>query len=157
MQVILLYIYPYGPFVCGDKQNVFIGIQNEREWERFCQSVLKQPELTKDMKSLNNYSRSKNREELKEIIERSFESQTSFGVLEKVESAKIANAKLNTISDFIKHPQLKSRNRWKKVQTSEGEILALKPPVTMKGIDPVMNPVPSLGEHTDSILKEIRI
>ena len=33
-------IAPYGPFECGDGEIIFLGLQNEREWERFCEIVL---------------------------------------------------------------------------------------------------------------------
>jgi itaconate CoA-transferase len=33
-------IAPYGPFGCGDGEVVFLGIQNEREWKKFCEEVL---------------------------------------------------------------------------------------------------------------------
>ena len=33
-------IYPYGPFTVGDEKQVFLGIQNEREWTQFCEKVL---------------------------------------------------------------------------------------------------------------------
>src|SRR5215203_2227951 len=29
-------IYPYGPFPAGDGRTVMLGLQNEREWEAFC-------------------------------------------------------------------------------------------------------------------------
>src|SRR5690606_18354898 len=33
-------IAPYGAFACGDGEQVFLGIQNEREWATFCESVV---------------------------------------------------------------------------------------------------------------------
>ncbi len=33
-------IVPYGPFKAGDGGTVFLSIQNEREFERFCDGVL---------------------------------------------------------------------------------------------------------------------
>ena len=148
-------IYPYGPFQCGDEKKVFIGLQNEREWKNFCELVLENASLPEDPRFINNSQRSANRDELKEIIEATFASFTSDQVIEKVEEAKIANARLNTMKDFFDHPQLAARNRWERVQTPSGEIQALKPPATISGINPVMNPVPALGEHTDKILAEL--
>ncbi|WP_249869281.1 CaiB/BaiF CoA transferase family protein [Oceanobacillus saliphilus] len=148
-------IYPYGPFKCGDEKTVFIGLQNEREWKHFCEKVLKDPSLAVDFRFESNSKRSENRQELKQIIEAQFDSLTSDEVIERVESSKIANARLNTMKDFFDHPQLKARNRWEKIATPAGEIQALKPPVTMAGIEYVMAPVPALGEHTNEILKEI--
>lgn len=148
-------IYPYGPFQCGDGKTVFIGLQNEREWKHFCERVLENSELTADPRFENNSRRSANREELKTLIEDRFKNLTSDDVIERVEEAKIANARLNNMKDFFEHPQLAARKRWEQVQTPEGAISALIPPVTMNGVESVMKPVPALGEHTDQILDEI--
>ncbi|MFA7744432.1 CaiB/BaiF CoA transferase family protein [Salinicoccus roseus] len=148
-------IYPYGPFVCGDGKTVFIGLQNEREWAQFCDRVLNNPELKNDARFNTNSLRSENRGALKALIEEQFSNLTSETVIERVENAKIANARLNTMKDFFNHPQLKARDRWKDVETPEGRISALVPPVTMNGFEAVMKPVPGLGEHTDSILEEL--
>ncbi|MBY8910364.1 CoA transferase [Salinicoccus roseus] len=148
-------IYPYGPFVCGDGKTVFIGLQNEREWAQFCNRVLDDPELKNDARFNTNSLRSENRAALKALIEEQFSSLTSETVIERVEDAKIANARLNTMKDFFNHPQLKARGRWKDVETPEGRISALVPPVTMNGFEAIMKPVPGLGEHTDSILEEL--
>ncbi|WP_342387785.1 CaiB/BaiF CoA transferase family protein [Salinicoccus bachuensis] len=148
-------IYPYGPFICGDGKTVFIGLQNEREWAQFCDKVLGDPELKNDARFNTNSLRSENRAALKALIEEQFAELTSETVIERVENAKIANARLNTMKDFFEHPQLKARSRWKDVETPEGRISALVPPVTMNGFEAVMKPVPGLGEHTDSILEEL--
>lgn len=148
-------IYPYGQFTCGDNKTVFIGLQNEREWALFCEKVLQDEALTNDERFETNTKRSNHRKELKALIEHYFNALSSEEVLERLESAKIANARLNTMKDFYHHPQLIARNRWRKVQTPEGEINALRPPATLQNVTPVMNPVPALGEHTDKILKEL--
>lgn len=148
-------IYPYGPFQCGDEKTVFIGLQNEREWQHFCEQVIENPELTGDPRFLSNSDRSANRDKLKNIIETAFEQLSSSQVIDRLEQAKIANARLNTMKDFFDHPQLKARNRWDQVETPSGPIAALRPPATIAGIETVMNPVPAIGEHTEKILEEI--
>lgn len=148
-------IYPYGPFKCGDGKTVFIGLQNEREWARFCTVVLQLPELTADDRFDENEKRSFHREELKTLIEETFSTLEAAEIIERLEEAQIANARLNSLKDFIEHPQLESRNRWREVPSPVGSIKALLPPVTAKGIDTVMGAIPDLGEHTDSILGEL--
>lgn len=103
-------IYPYGPFRCGDDKTVFIGLQNEREWAQFCKDVLNDEALSQDERFNANYLRSENRDELKSIIEEAFSELTSDVVINRVENAKIANARLNNMKDFFNHPQLKARN-----------------------------------------------
>src|SRR5207248_764855 len=50
-------IAPYGPFPTGDGRTVFLGLQNEREWARFCAVVLERAELAADARFDANYKR----------------------------------------------------------------------------------------------------
>lgn len=147
-------IYPYGPFQTGDKKMVFMGIQNEREWLQFCRQVLENNNLAHDIRFNSNSNRVANSNALKIIIDEVFQKFNSDQVIERLEEAKIANARLNTIQEFVDHPQLKARNRWRDVQSPVGTLKALIPPVTFDEIDHVMNPIPEVGEHTESVLKE---
>jgi itaconate CoA-transferase len=147
-------IYPYGPFMAGDEKLVFLGIQNEREWKQFCQVVLESPELANDNRFNSNYLRVENSDALKKIIDESFSKLSSDQIIAKLEEAKVANARLNTMKEFMDPPQLKARNRWQEVDSPVGKIKALRPPVTFENIDTVMNPILEVGEHTEAILEE---
>lgn len=147
-------IYPYGPFAAGDNKLVFMGIQNEREWTHFCKKVLKHSNLATDSRFISNSKRVSNSGLLKQIIDGVFQDLTADQIIHRLDEAKIANARLNTIEEFINHPQLNVRNRWREVNSPVGTLKALIPPVTFEDIDSVMNPIPDVGEHTESILKE---
>jgi itaconate CoA-transferase len=148
-------IYPYGPFKAGDDKFVFMGIQNEREWARFCEKVLGDQQLAVDTRFDSNSKRVENNNALKSIIEDRFQDFNSEQVITRLEEAKIANARLNTVQELSNHPQLQARNRWREVHSPVGPLKVLIPPVTFEGIDTVMNPIPEVGEHTESILKEL--
>ncbi|QDI90357.1 CoA transferase [Salicibibacter halophilus] len=147
-------IFPYGPFRCGDGKTVFVGLQNEREWVGFCENVLEKPEVAEDQRFASNTKRSKNRKALTDLIERTFSTLNIDTVIERLETANIANARLNSMKEFFEHPQLLARERWQEIDTPHGAVQALIPPVSISGINPVMGDVPELGEHTKSILKE---
>jgi itaconate CoA-transferase len=140
-------IYPYGPF-----KNIMLGLQNEREWAAFCERVLQQPALTADPRFCNNSKRSAARVELTAIINEAFSQLTSEEVIERLDRARIANARVNKMHDVWEHPQLKARNRWVEVATPAGAIPALLPPGMTEAR---MDSVPRLGEHTESILREL--
>lgn len=55
-------IAPYGPYVADDDRTLFIAIQNEPEWERFCDVVLGRPELARDVLFASNSLRVANRD-----------------------------------------------------------------------------------------------
>ncbi len=148
-------IYPYGPFRVGDGGVVMLGLQNEREWETFCVRVLQQPDLASDSRFDRNPKRHERREEVTQIIERAFASLRSDEVVARLEQAQIANARVNNMADLWAHPQLQARNRWMQVSTEHGPIPALIPPGLNPADQPIMNPVPALGQHTDAILEQL--
>jgi itaconate CoA-transferase len=148
-------IAPYGPFVCGDGERIFFGIQNEREWERFCEAVLGRPEMAGDELFDDNSRRVENREVLEEEISAILEQLSSEEAIEKLEKAGIASARMRTVTDFIDHPQLEARNRWREVGSPAGPLRALAPPAVVDGAEPVMAPIPTVGEHTAGILAEL--
>lgn len=148
-------IHPYGPFPAGDGHTVFFGIQNEREWANFCSTVLLQPALATDPRFDSNSHRQVNREPLTAIIVEVFARLTAAEVVARLDTAQIANARLNTMEEFFEHPQLKARDRWRTVATPKGDIAALVPPVAVDGVEPRMDAIPSVGQHTRPILREL--
>ena len=148
-------IYPYGPFPAGDGKSVMLGLQNDREWKLFCEHVLLQPELAADERFAANSQRSARRAELRELIVEAFSKQSAAQVIERLDRAGIANARMNTMADVWAHPQLQARERWREVQTSAGTVAALLPPGAPGAFDARMDAVPALGQHTESILHEL--
>ncbi|HKQ23553.1 MAG TPA: CaiB/BaiF CoA-transferase family protein [Burkholderiales bacterium] len=148
-------IHPYGPFPAGDGKTVFFGIQNEREWTNFCAIALEQPQLAADPRFDSNSHRVANRQALTDIIVSAFSTLTVERVVDRLEQAQIANARLNTMQEFWDHPQLQARDRWREVGSPQGKIRALVPPVTMQGVEPRMDPIPTVGQHTRAILREL--
>ena len=148
-------IVPYGPFQAGDGGTVFLSIQNEREFARFCEVVLEQPRLAEDPRFASGPARLQNRAAMQAEIGQVFSRLTSEEVLARLEAADIANARLNDMHGFWSHPQLEARDRWTQVQSSAGPIDALKPPFNIAGMEPRMDAIPAVGEHTRAILAEI--
>ena len=148
-------IYPYGPFKAGDGKTVMLGLQNEREWVQFCETVLENPALAQDERFDRNFKRNEKRAELLDIIDTCFGGLTSEQLIARLEKAQIANAHLNDMEGLWKHEQLKARNRWTQVDTPNGAIAALLPPGLNSSYDYRMDPIPAIGDHTDSILKEL--
>ena len=148
-------IVPYGPFKAGDGGTVFLSIQNEREFERFCDVVLLNSKLKTDARFAGGPARSMNRDAMHAEIEKTFSTLTAAQVIERLEQAGIANAKLNSMQEFWDHPQLEARDRWREVGSPAGPIDAMKPPFNLDGFEPRMDAVPALGEHSRAILSEL--
>ncbi len=148
-------IYPYGPFVAGDGKTVMLGLQNEREWKAFCDTVLQQPEVATDARFDSNAQRNAHREALQALILQTFAALTAAQVVERLEAAGIANARVNDMADLWQHPQLQARQRWRTVDTPAGEVPALLPPGVNSAFDYRMDPIPAVGQHNASILAEL--
>jgi len=148
-------IAPYGSFACAGGEVVFFGIQNEREWEKFCEVVLERPELAGDERFSSNSDRLDNSDALGGEIERIFGRLTAEEAIEKLEEAGIANARLRSVREFLDHPQLQARDRWRDVGSPAGPLHALLPPGLPTDTEPVMAPIPEVGEHTATILSEL--
>ena len=148
-------IYPYGPFQAGDGATVMLGLQNEREWVQFCQHVLRQPELATDARFDSNAKRNTHREDLQHIILGTFAGLTADQVIERLDLAQIANARMNSMADLWAHPQLQARARWTSVGSPAGPMPALLPPGKSSSFDYRMDDIPSVGQHTDAILQEL--
>ena len=148
-------IYPYGPFPAGDGATVMLGLQNEREWEVFCRKVLEQPALASDPRYASNALRVAAREELHRLIVATFASMSSEQVVARLDTAQIANARVNTMGDVWTHPQLKARGRWVDVETPAGKVPALLPPGLTDAAEARMGAVPAVGQHTDKLLAEL--
>ncbi|MDZ5457933.1 CaiB/BaiF CoA transferase family protein [Azohydromonas lata] len=148
-------IYPYGPFPAGDGKSVMLGLQNEREWALFCSQVLQQPDLAASPDFASNSRRVQNRQALRALIVEAFSTLTAQQVVDRLEAAQIANARINDMHDLWEHDQLKARSRWVDVDTPAGPVPALLPPGLTGHGDVRMDPVPALGEHTESILAQL--
>ncbi|WP_332813631.1 CaiB/BaiF CoA transferase family protein [Ramlibacter sp.] len=148
-------IYPYGPFQAGDGGTVMLGLQNEREWKLFCEVVLQDAAVAVDPRFASNAARSEHREDLKALILAAFATLSTQAVLERLDQAQIANARMNDMAGLWAHPQLAARRRWREVQSPAGALPALLPPGRASSFDYRMDPIPALGEHTDAILREL--
>jgi itaconate CoA-transferase len=147
-------IAPYGPYRTADGQVVF-GIHNNREWATFATEVLGRPELASDPRFAANHLRVEHRDAMDAEIERSFRLLSTVEVLGRLDAAQIANASINSVEQFIAHPQLASRNAWREVESPVGRLPALVPPVRMESVEPAMGPIPGVGEHSAAILAEL--
>ncbi|EER58685.1 L-carnitine dehydratase/bile acid-inducible protein F [Acidovorax delafieldii 2AN] len=145
-------IYPYGPFVAGDGKTVMLGLQNEREWKAFCDAVLQRPEVATDARFDSNGQRNAHRDALQALILQEFSTLSAAQVVERLDQAGIANARVNDMADLWAHPQLAARQRWSEVDSPVGRIPALLPPGVNSAFDYRMDAVPAVGQHNAAIL-----
>jgi itaconate CoA-transferase len=148
-------IAPYGPFSCGDGNDVFLAVQSDQEWLALCVGLLRRPELGTAAVFRHNTDRVANRPDLERLIADTIGSMTADDVTAVLERIGIANARMRSAAELVTHPQLLARNRWHDVETPGGPARAMLPPVSFVGEEPVLGPVPRLGQHNDQIRREL--
>ena len=148
-------IAPYGPFAGADGETVFLGLQNEREWVRFCEVALERPELATDPRFDANAKRLEHRDALDAVILEVFSDLTADAIVERLDRAGIANARMRSMAQFAAHPQLAARGRWREAPSPAGPVRMTIPPTTLDGVEPRMDAVPDVGQQTDAILAEL--
>ena len=147
-------IAPYGPYRTCDG-SIIVAVHSSREWAEFCSRVLQMPALTQDARFQTNVLRVQHRDALTEAIESVLLHLPAVEVLRRLEAANIANARVNSMHEYLQHPQLAARECWRDVDSPAGPIRALVPPVRIQDVTPVMGAVPALGQHSRAILEEL--
>lgn len=148
-------VAPYGSFGTRDGQTVVLGTTNDREWQRLAREIIERPDLADDLRFATNPQRCANRDELNAAIE-SWCAQHDLDDIQRIaDAAGIGNSRYNKPSEVIAHEHLKARDRWRQVDTPNGEIAALLPPPVISGLELGMGAVPGLGQHTDDVLREL--
>src|SRR5262249_10829247 len=95
------------------------------------------------------------RAELNAVVSARFGTLTAERAVALLDAAGIANARQNSVPEFLAHPVLADRDRWRQVDTPRGPIKALLPPADLARVEPRTDPVPGVGEHTAAILAEL--
>jgi crotonobetainyl-CoA:carnitine CoA-transferase CaiB-like acyl-CoA transferase len=147
-------IAPYDAFETADGEHLLLSVQNDREWRRLTEQVLKRPELAEDPDFATNTARTAHRERTDAVVAEALATLTTQEALAGLDAAGIACARLNTVADVAAHPQLAARDRWREVESPVGALRAILPPITLPGgAEPRMGAVPALGEHTEALLR----
>ncbi|MGW0683991.1 CaiB/BaiF CoA transferase family protein [Streptomyces sp. NPDC002754] len=151
-------VAPYGAYATADGHTVVLGTTNDREWQRYARDLLRRPDLADDPGLATTADRVAARERLDAEITRWCAAHTLHDIQAAADSAGIGNAKLNTPSEVLTHPQHTARDRWREIDTPGGPTLAPLPPPVFEGRgEAPMGNVPALGEHTAAILRELGI
>ena len=145
-------IAPYGAYVTRDGIHTVVSIQNEREWQRFCETVLGDKTTADDERFSSNNARVANRDELDLRINGIVGQLTADQFRSRLIAASIAQGRINGVEELSRHPAL----RRIEVQTSENAKIDIPAqPARWTGYLPDNGTgVPLKGEHTQQIRDE---
>jgi crotonobetainyl-CoA:carnitine CoA-transferase CaiB-like acyl-CoA transferase len=148
-------IAPYNRYPTLDGEQVLIGVQNDREWRRLSTELLGRPELGTDPAYATNVARTANRDEVDAVVAEATTRLTAAELVQRLDAAGVASARLNEVPAVVDHPQLLARDRWREIDSPAGPLRALLPPIVFESDPPRMGPIPEFGEHTEAVLVEL--
>jgi itaconate CoA-transferase len=143
-------IAPYGVYPSADKVPLLISIQNDREFTRLCENVLDRPGLDKDPDFATNKARNSRRDATNKIVSDSFGAQSFEALAAKLDAAQIAWARVSSVGDLSKHPQVKRMA----FTSPKGEVSIPALAASYPGQPQRLGDVPTVGQHTDQVRRE---
>ena len=143
-------ICPYGAFDTADGDAVLIAIQNEREWASFCTHVLDEPGLPLRAGFETNNIRVANRPAVDAHIAACLAGLPRADAAGRLAAGAIAFGFVNDLAAMARHPALRRVT----VQTANGPVQVVAPPVVATDGARVFGAVPGVGEHSEAIRAE---
>jgi len=147
---------PYGVYPTGGGEHVNFAVQTAAQWARLCEQVLDRPDLINDERFATNELRVRNRVDLESVIEAKLAELGTSQVTKRLAAAGIPTAAVNDLDDLVHHPQHEARARWTQASSPEGPVRVLRSPFNLDGLEEPITAIPGLGEHTETILAELR-
>ena len=148
-------IVPYETFPTADGQ-IAVGIGSDEQWRRFCE-LAGRPDLAAEPGYASNAGRVAARAELIPRLRAVFQTRPSAEWLAALPALRIPAAPINDVATALNDPQTLAREM---VQWVTHPALGARPtvgPVAKLSATPasVRAAPPTLGEHTDDILREL--
>lgn len=148
-------IVPYQDFPTADGYMI-LAIGNDSQFARFC-AESGQAELAANPKYANNSARVENRSELIPILRHITTARTTAQWVADLEKCAVPCGPINNMAEVFADPQVIARNL--KINMPHellGQVPLVANPINLS-VTPVdySLPPPQLGEHTETVLKEI--
>lgn len=148
-----LYYYPDDTYLAGDGEYVAVTIRNDNEWGKFCSIY----GIDLEEKLKTNDQRLKEKEYIREIVERAIAELSAEEVERMSDGSNLAIAEVIDISKALKSEQLKEREMIIDVKDPViGDLKLVGNPIKLSENEQRLNvPSPTVGQHTDEILLDL--
>ncbi|MBW2077828.1 MAG: CoA transferase [Deltaproteobacteria bacterium] len=146
---------PMGAFHTEDRY-IILGIGNDTLWKKFCEVVDKK-QWIEDERFITNAKRTENSAQLVELLEELFRTRKTAEWLALLENAGIPCGPITTVDEVANDPHIGFREMIVSTQHPiAGEVRMTGVPIKMSRTPGTVDaPPPTLGEHTDEILKNL--
>jgi len=146
---------PYQAFDTADKP-LILGVANDRLWRRFC-AIAQLEAFVDDPRFVTNAFRVTNRAETVALVSETLKKKSRDFWLKALDEAGIPSSPLHTLGELSEHPHTtESGMRFEYEHPELGKVRSIAQPLRLDGErTSFRRHAPALGEHTDSILKEL--
>lgn len=149
-------ITPFQAFRASDGWFV-IAVGNDALWKKFCDAT-NRGDLLADARFATNVERTRHYADLTPELERMFETKDHGEWLALLEKAGVPSAPVNAVKDVMADRQLAARNMFVTVEDERaGTVTIPGNPIKMDSVpeSPTRPAAPSIGEHTDRVLRDL--
>jgi len=146
-------IVPYQPFKTQDG-DVILACGNDNLFNKFCE-VAGCQHLAKDARFATNSRRVENREAITSLLADIFAQRTTQEWCDALEAAGVPNGPINNLKQVFEEPQVIARGMRIELEHSlAGKVPLIASPMKFSGT-PLEHkaPPPTLGQHTDEVLR----
>ena len=112
--------------------------------------MLDRPGLDKDPDYATNKARNSRRDDTNAIVQKSFGAQTFDTLAARLDAAQIAWARVSTVADLSKHPQLRRTS----FTSPQGEVSMPALAASWPGQAERLGDVPTIGQHNELVAKD---
>ena len=136
---------------------VYIAVGNPRLWKMFAEGVLDRPDWVADPPYNTREGRVGNRDALNGLIADIFATKPRDHWLKKITDAGVPGGAVRTVAEALNAPETEARGMISKMQhPTIGNLRLVGSPIKYSEtsvVDPVAPPL--LGEHTDTVLRDL--
>jgi len=145
---------PYETFEAADG-HVIVAVGSESLWRSFCTAVAR-PELAYDDRFATNPQRVVNYDALRAVLAPLFKGRPAGEWLKSLEAAGIPCGRVRTVAEALQNPQLAARGLLvERDHPRAGRGKYLGSPIHLSDAQRASAlPPPTLGQHTDEVLRE---
>ena len=148
-------VFEVAPNPSGEKDYIILAVGNDRQFAKFCEVADR--DWHKDSRFILNQDRVKNRDILVPELESCLKTRSKQSWLSDLETSKVPCGAINNFAEVFSDPHIRHRGmvqKWDHPLSPDIELVAS--PIKLS-LTPVQqkNPPPTLGQHTDQVLKEL--
>ena len=148
-------IVPYEVFKAADAY-LTLGVANNSLWERCC-TAMDRPDLVKDPRFATEAARVEHRAVLVPLLNEILGERSADEWMKRLEAAGVPAGRIRTVPEVCESEHLKARGMIQRLKHPKaGMITVMGVPIKLHATPgAVTTPPPTLGQHTDQILRSL--